>query len=734
MNNENDRNTPVHSTHSVTKREGGHSLTSVELALMDSVGITAGKIFHSLRPSVGPVSHVCLAKDGSLLAVSSKRYVFLFETGDWRPVGVFEGHSDIVTCACICTKRGVLFSGSLDGSLRVWDLAKRKQIQVFQVDSSITCLHIDPDHSKLAVGCGNGLAKIIDIDSGNTAELKHDKPIREVFHSGDKWLITETHSDVSFWDLENGNLLHRYAFPFGNGGAAKLGLPSATMSVNEGDRAVLVDIVTGKRLQEYRHTEGGINSVYLTSDGRLLATGGTDKEARLWNEKGDLLAIYPHSDPVNSVQISSDSKYMITGSEDTTVGIWKLSGEPVKTLESELQGVVTTLLLPDGRHLVVGGYKGAAVYNLDTGQREYSLGPQDHWTGTLCADAEGQRLAASFRNGSVLIWDLKERRPHTTLAQTGRRLYAVGVTPDGTRCFTGSEEGDICVWDLDADTSMPRTAKEFPRVHTSWIRSIAVSPSGKLVATGGWDGRVIIWWPDGRIKVPCIGEGRGIYSVAFDPTGSLLASSDNSGLIRVWDMDGNLKTTIFSNQLQVKQACFIGKESLLTAGFDGSAQLWDITTGQCRRVFGGGHEHLWIRSAIISPDGGRVITGGKDGTVCFWQPENGELLARLHHLDSGFLWTTPPDNDAPEGWFWTNRMDVLEILEKTGNEGISVPVADEHKRQAYIAAHHNRIKIVSRLRACSSHNEDRFSRLLELKRADLPQRHETKRLTLQHET
>ncbi len=730
MNNDSTRNISIHSAHTLTAHNSRHSLASTELALMDAAGITSGKIFHTLRPSVGPVSHVCLSKDGALLAVASKRYVFLFRTSDWHPVGVFEGHSDTVTCTCICTQRGMLFSGSMDGTVRVWDLALRKEIRLFQADSSVTCLHADPDHSKLVLGCSNGLAKIIDIESGISEEFRHTDPLTEVFHAHDEWLLAETCRNVYIWDLKSGNLAHHYAFPFGNGGTPNLSLPAATMSVNEGDKAVLVDLVTGRWLREFRHTEGTVNSVFLTSDGRFLATGGSDNEARLWNREGDLLAICPHSDPVNSVQISDDSHYMVTGSEDTTVGIWKLTGEPIKTLESDVQGVVTLLLLPNGRDLVVGGYKGAAVYNLETGQREYSLGPQDHWTGTLSTDADGQRLAASFRNGTVLIWDLKARRPLSTLTQDGKKLYAQAITPEGTSCFTGSEEGEVCAWDLGADASKPFVAKEFPRLHTGWVRSIVVNPGNGLLATGGWDGRVVIWWPDGRVKVECNGEGSGIYSVAFDPTGSLLASSDNSGLIRIWDLDGNLKTTLFSNQLQVKQVHFIGKETLLTAGFDGSAQLWDTTTGQCRRIFDGGHEHPWVRSAIISPDGSRVITGGKDGRVCFWQPVNGELLACLHHLESGFLWTTPPDDDAPAGWFWTNRTDMLEIRERTGDEGDSVPVVDEHKRQAYIAAHHNRIKIVSQLRASSSHKDEHFSRLLEIKRANRADRQETKRLTL----
>ena len=725
-----DRNDLPRSALTVPSNTPSRSLATIELELLDAAGITSTVTSHTLRPTMGPVTHVCLSKDGSLLAVASKSLVFLFETTNWRLVGTLQGHHDIVTCTCLCTINGRLISGSRDGSLRIWDLSSLETTAVIPVNSPITCLHSLPGFERIAVGCSNGYAKVIDIDSGDSKEFTHEKAVLEVFLSDARWLATETSTCARFWDLENDLLVRRYDFPIKADGRVQFDLPRSTMSVNEGHRAVLVDIVTGRRLQEFEHADGAaIKSVYITLDGHFLATAGEDNRARLWSKNGDQLSLFPHNDWVNSVQISSDSRQVVTGSEDMTVRIWKLSGEPVKTLECGMQSVVMLQPLPDGKHLVVGGYNGAAVYSLETGQREFPLGPKEYWNGTLSINSNGQYLAASFRNGTVQIWDLKSRQAVTCLSRAGNKLYAAAITPNGKRCFTGTEEGAIFAWNLDTDPAAPNTVKEFPQAHSQWIRSIAVSPNGELLASGCWGGRVILWWPDGSIKAHCSGPGKNVYSVAFDPAGTQLASADNTGLIKIWDTAGYHQLTIATGQTQVRQVCFIGSNRVLTAGFDGTAKLWDVRTGHCEQVFSGGHDHPWVRSAVMSPDGSRVFTGGKDGAVCVYRADNGELLAKLHHLNEGFLWTTPPDEHAPSGWFWTDRADMLEIHEKADGCEVSSPVCG-HKRLAYIAAFNNRIKVTSRLRDVAHHKEENFSRLLDLKHANSMAQYELKQLTV----
>ena len=75
-----------------------------------------------------------------------------------------------------------------------------------------------------------------------------------------------------------------------------------------------------------------------------------------------------------------------------------------------------------------------------------------------------------------------------------------------------------------------------------------------------------------------------------------------------------------------------------------------------------------------------MVTASVDGSVKFWDRSNGTLLVTLHHLAGGFLWTTPADEAAPSGWFWTDRPELLSVL-RSGLEG-ELPVALSHEEPA----------------------------------------------------
>src|SRR5262249_56995884 len=72
------------------------------------------------------------------------------------------------------------------------------------------------------------------------------------------------------------------------------------------------------------------------------------------------------------------------------------------------------------------------------------------------------------------------------------------------------------------------------------MRSVAVRPGGKLLATGGGaDGTVGLWNPATRQPVgspiPAVtSPGHGVGSVAFSPDGKLLASGGD-GYVRLWN-------------------------------------------------------------------------------------------------------------------------------------------------------------------------------------------------------
>ncbi len=119
-------------------------------------------------------------------------------------------------------------------------------------------------------------------------------------------------------------------------------------------------------------------------------------------------------------------------------------------------------------------------------------------------------------------------------------VRALGFTPDGRLLFSGGYDGRLCQWPLAAEST---PATRVIQAHDGWLRALAISPDGTQLASCGNDALVKLWTiSDGLIaETPAaIGSGHQshVYEVAWKPDGSALASCDLKGNIKEWNPAG----------------------------------------------------------------------------------------------------------------------------------------------------------------------------------------------------
>jgi glucose repression regulatory protein TUP1 len=147
----------------------------------------------------------------------------------------------------------------------------------------------------------------------------------------------------------------------------------------------------------------------------------------------------------------------------------------------------------------------------------------------------------------------------------------------------------------------------------SGITSLAISPSGKIIAAGSLDRTIRLWDAvDGTLLETLEGHRDSVYSVAFSPDGKSLVSGSLDKTIKVWQLDQNA-----------------GSDSHAAGAADTMVSVPQKST--CKYTILG-HKDYVLSVAVTLPDSRWIVSGSKDRSVQFWDSQSGttQLMLQGH--------------------------------------------------------------------------------------------------------
>ncbi len=346
---------------------------------------------------------------------------------------------------------------------------------------------------------------------------------------------------------------------------------------------------------------------------------------------------------------------------------------------------------PDGKHVASAGDDlHVRIWDVETGNEVVVLKGHSRPVRGLAYSPDGKALAWAGLGGRLSVWDLASGRerftiPHADHDLADSRVDSVAFSPNGKLLATGGYH-TVRLWDPETGKAVP-----FPKEYAE-LGQVAFSPDSRFLAMAGGGNALV------GVRVYDLKEGKDLpvvkferpgrpasdfpqrfWSVGFAPKDKLLALGGRFSQVFLLDPASGLRRAILNPKMYAPnddsayaRAVFAPDGKTIALAVRTTVQLWDAGNWQLRATLPG-HPYQ-VHALAFSPDSHRLATASEDGVVRVWKvPENKPYEPPIPlHGHIGPVWSLALSPDGKElataGKDRTVRLWSVDVLTAQGRE------------------------------------------------------------------
>lgn len=512
------------------------------------------------------------------------------------------------------------------GTLRIWDVMKEREVQVFQNPSGarryVRPVTHDPSGKWAAImpNSHDGNAILIDdYDNGRKQTIFRfgENGLEYDAYRGGPEVVDVIHDDFlkhpfSLWDAGSPGTLVKLAEDVIGGGVARDGSTAVTLMADGSivvwdleQQAEISRIIDQRKNPIKQH----FTTVVVSQDGTYAATIHSWDSIVLWrlhhpSREQDIKTRY-FRESLHSVAIAPDGFAAAVGTA-TGIHYWDFSDGDRKSPTNPRHGLhqdddiqlgrpVTSLsFTPTATGIIYGtgqlnsdsnvlgmaeitkpGARGHGIRGFDTGLRNKQY--QGHMA-RITASAllsHGRKLISASRDQTVRLWETNTGLELKKL-ELDSPINDMAVSPDESRFLVAAEDHSLRLYDMQSFKEITRLAG-----HTFLVLDVAWSPDGARLVSASADRTVRVWDAKTLETVAVLkGHTDRVNCVAAVKFGRYVVSGSDDGTVRYWDANAGKQLRVFRGHIGPVTGVAVDPfgTRAISCSLDRTTKTWDLDT------------------------------------------------------------------------------------------------------------------------------------------------------------